>query len=115
MGWFYGFKLHLVINDRGEILNFAITQANVDDREPLKNESFLKPIFGKLFGDKEYISEKLAKILSGKGIQLVTSVINNMKNRLMTMTDKILLRKRSVIETVNDELKKYVSNRTLQT
>jgi len=93
MGWFYGFKLHLVINDRGEILNFAVTQANVDDREPLKNESFLKPIFGKLFGDKGYISEKLAKILSGKGIQLVTSVINNTKNKLMTMTDKVLLRK----------------------
>jgi len=57
MGWFYGFKLHLVINDKGEILNFAVTQANVDDREPLKNEGFLKPIFGKLFGDKGYIDK----------------------------------------------------------
>jgi IS5 family transposase len=61
MGWFYGFKLHIVINDRGEVLNFAITPANVDDREPLKNESFLKAIFGKLFADKGYISDKLTK------------------------------------------------------
>ncbi len=105
MGWFYGFKLHIVINDRGEILNFAITQANVDDREPLKNESFLKAVFGKLFADKGYISEKLTNILFVNDIHLVTSIRNNMKNSLMTMSDKILLRKRSVIETVNDELK----------
>ncbi len=105
MGWFYGFKLHIVINDRGEILNFAVTQANVDDREPLKNESFLKAVFGKLFADKGYISEKLTNLLFVNDIHLVTNICNNMKNSLMTMGDKILLRKRSVIETVNDELK----------
>lgn len=105
MGWFYGFKLHIVINDRGEILNFAITQANVDDRDPLKNERFLKEIFGKLFGDKGYISKQLVEILFTGGVQLVTGIRNNMKNCLMTMNDKIMLRKRSVIETVNDELK----------
>lgn len=105
MGWFYGFKLHIFINDKGEILNFAITQANVDDRESLKNEGFLKAVFGKLFADKGYISEKLTNILFVSGIHLVTSIRNNMKNSLMTMSDKILLRKRSVIETVNDELK----------
>jgi len=105
MGWFYGFKLHIVINDKGEILNFAITQANVDDREPLKNENFLKAVFGKLFADKGYISEKLAQILFVNDIHLITSIRNNMKNCLMTMHDKITLRKRSVIETVNDELK----------
>jgi len=105
MGYFYGFKLHLIINDKGEILNFTITQANVDDRDPLKHENFLKDIFGKLFGDKGYISKELAKILFVDGIHLVTSIRNNMKNCLMTMSDKITLRKRSVIETVNDELK----------
>ena len=105
MGWFYGFKLHIVISDKGELLNFAITQANVDDREPLKNEAFLKAVFGKLFADKGYISEKLTKILFVNDIHLITSIRNNMKNSLMTMSDKILLRKRSVIETVNDELK----------
>jgi hypothetical protein len=105
MGWFYGFKLHIVINDKGEVLNFAITQANVDDREPLKNESFLKAVFGKLFADKGYISEKLTKILFVGDIHLITNIRNNMKNSLMTMNDKIMLRKRSVIETINDELK----------
>ncbi len=105
MGYFYGFKLHIAINDKGEILSFAITQANVDDREPLKNESFLKDIFGKLFGDKGYISKELTKILFVDGIHLITSIRNNMKNSLMDMCDKINLRKRSVIETVNDELK----------
>ncbi|QRE25130.1 IS982 family transposase [Flavobacterium psychrophilum] len=105
MGYFYGFKLHIVINDKGEILSFNITQANVDDREPLKNENFLKNIFGKLFGDKGYISKELTKILFVDGIHLITSIRNNMKNSLMDMCDKINLRKRSVIETVNDELK----------
>jgi hypothetical protein len=105
MGWFHGFKLHIVINDRGEILSFCVTQANVDDREPLKNESFLKAVFGKLFGDKGYISKELHKLLFVDGIELITNIKNNMKNSLMLLSDKILLRKRSVIETVNDELK----------
>lgn len=105
MGWFHGFKLHVVINDKGELLSFAVTQANVDDREPLKNEGFLNQIFGKLFADKGYISEKLQKLLFVDGVELITSIRNNMKNSLMLMSDKILLRKRSVIETVNDELK----------
>lgn len=52
MGWFHGFKLHIIINDKGEILNFTITQANVDDRTPLKKKSFLDKIYGKLFADK---------------------------------------------------------------
>lgn len=105
MGWFHGFKLHIVINDKGEILNFCITQANVDDREPLKNESFLKAVFGKLYADKGYISEKLQQLLFIDGVHLITNIKNNMKNSLLTMSDKIMLRKRSVIETVNDELK----------
>jgi hypothetical protein len=105
MGWFHGFKLHIIINDKGVLLSFAVTQANVDDREPLNNEGFLKNIFGKLFGDKGYISEKLQQLLFVDGIQLITSIRNNMKNSLMEMSDKILLRKRSIIETVNDELK----------
>lgn len=105
MGWFYGFKLHLAINDRGEILSFTITPANVDDREPLKSEGFLRGIYGKLFGDKGHISKQLAEILFVDGIHLITQLRNNMKNSLMTLSDKITLRKRSIIETVNDELK----------
>ena len=105
MGWFYGFKLHIVINDKGEILNFTITQANVDDRTPLKSERFLDKIYGKLYADKGYIGKDLMQLLFADGLHLITHIRNNMKNSLMTMSDKILLRKRSVIETVNDELK----------
>ena len=105
MGWFYGFKLHIIINDKGEILNFTITQANQDDRTPLKNERFLDKIYGKLFADKGYIGKSLAELLFIDGVQLITQLKNNMKNTLMSLSDKILLRKRSVIETVNDELK----------
>lgn len=105
MGYFYGFKLHLIVNERGDILNFAITPGNVDDRAPLKHANFLKKITDKLFADKGYISQELFEMLFVNGIQLVTGLKRNMKNALMSMPDKILLRKRSVIETINDELK----------
>ena len=105
MGYFFGFKLHLVINDKGELLNFVITQANVDDREPLKNRNFVNSLKGKLYADKGYVSKELTELLFVDGLHLITNIRNNMKNVLMEMRDKILLRKRSVIETVNDELK----------
>lgn len=105
VGWFYGFKLHILLNDKGEIVNFLITQGNVDDREALKDKSFLKKITDSLYGDKGYIGKKLVEMLFVDGIRLITGIRNNMKNTLMELKDKILLRKRSVIETVNDELK----------
>lgn len=105
MGWFYGFKLHIVVNDKGELLDFIITQANVDDREPLKENNILKRIFGSLYADKGYVSKELVVLLFQQGLHLVTGIRNNMKNVMMTMRDKILLRKRSVIETINDQLK----------
>lgn len=105
MGWFFGFKLHLVINDKGEILDFLLTQGNVDDRDPLKNKNFHDKIFGKLFGDKGYIGKDLFERLFVDGIHLVTKIRKNMKNCLMHTHDKVLLRKRALIETVNDELK----------
>ncbi|MBJ7883016.1 IS982 family transposase [Gelidibacter salicanalis] len=105
MGWFHGFKLHIIVNDKGEILNFVITQGNVDDREPLKEGNILNRIFGSLYADKGYISKNLAAMLFDDGLHLVTGIRNNMKNVLMTMRDKILLRKRSIIETINDQLK----------
>lgn len=105
MGYFHGFKLHLVVNDKGEILNFVITQGHVDDREPLKNQSFIRELKGKLYADKGYISKALTQVLFLDGLHLITSIRNNMKNVLMELKDKILLRKRSVIETINDELK----------
>ena len=105
MRWFIGFKLHLIINDKGEILNFTFTPRNVGDREPLKQGKFLDNIKGKLCAEKGYIGQALFENLFLNGIQLVTKVKNNMKNSLLSIADKILLRKRALIETVNDELK----------
>jgi len=105
MGWFHGFKLHIIINDKGELLNFMITQANVDDRYPLKTDNFLKKIIGSLYADKGYISKQLTAMLFDQGTHLVTGIRNKIKYVLMTMKDKILHRKRSVIETINDQLK----------
>ena len=105
MGWFYGFKLHIIVNDKGELLDFIITQANIDDKAPLKKDNFLEKIFGSLYADKGYISKELTTLLFDQGLHLITGIRNNMKNVLMTMRDKILLRKRSVIETINNQLK----------
>jgi len=103
MGWFFGFKLHLIINDCGEILSCKITPGNVDDRTHMP--SMTKGITGKMFGDKGYIKKELFEQLLSHGLQLITPLKSNMKNKLVPLDDKILLRKRSVIETVNDQLK----------
>jgi hypothetical protein len=103
IGWFFGFKLHLIINERGELLSFQITPGNVDDRVPVKD--LVKELFGKLYGDKGYISYPLFQELFEKGLKFITPFRKNMNNRLLPMIDKIMLRKRSLIETVNDQLK----------
>jgi hypothetical protein len=103
MGWFYGFKLHLVVNDRGDLLAFDLTPGNVDDRQPV--EQLARDLWGKLFGDKGYISQPLFERLYQRGVQLITHLRGNMKNMLMDGWDKLLLRKRSLIETINDQLK----------
>ena len=86
-----------------EIMAAKLTPGNVDDRNPVIE--MCQNIFGKLFGDKGYISNNLASSLFEGGVQLITTVRSNMKNRLMPIIDKILLRKRSIIETINDQLK----------
>ena len=105
MGWYYGFKLHLLCNERGELLNFALTKANVDDRNPEVFNNLTKDLFGKLYADKGYISQSLFASLFDRGVHIVTGIRTNMKNRLMDVHDKIMLRKRSIIETINDMLK----------
>ncbi len=105
MGWFYGFKLHLIINDKGEILSFCLTSGNVDDRNEAVMDSLTKEIFGKLFADRGYISQKLFEKLLQKDITIVTRAKRNMKNKLMDLHDRLMLRKRAVIESVNDFLK----------
>ncbi len=105
MGWFFGFKLHIVINDKGEIIDFLITRGNVDDRQPLKDKTFHDKVFGKIYADRGYIGKDLFEQLFIDGIHLVTKIKRNMKNALMNIYDKILLRKRAVVESVNDILK----------
>jgi hypothetical protein len=108
--WFYGFKLHLVINDLhlviddcGELLALRLTPGNTDERQPVPE--LVKGLFGKLFGDKGYISQPLFETLYDDGVQLVTKLKTKMKNRLVSMFDKIMLRKRAIIESVVDQLK----------
>ncbi len=104
MGWFYGFKLHLVVNDCGELLACQITPGNIDDREPVP--TLCRHLFGKLIADRGYISQSLFEyLLDTFGVQLITKLRKNMKYRLLTWMDKLLLRKRAIIESVVDQLK----------
>ena len=103
LGWFYGFKLHLIVNEYGEVLAFTLTPGNVDDRKPVPQ--LAKRLFGKLFGDKGYLSQALFEQLWQQNVQLITALKANMKNRLLPLMDKLLLRKRYIIETINDQLK----------
>jgi transposase len=103
MGWFYGFKLHLIVNELGELLAVHLTPGNVDDRKPLAAMS--KDLFGKLFGDKGYLSQPLFERLFERGLELITTVRKNMGSQLMRLSDRLLLRKRFIIETIADQLK----------
>jgi hypothetical protein len=103
MGWFFGFKLHLAVNDQGELLACCLTPGNVDDRKPVP--SMVKKLRGKLFGDRGYISVPLTQLLFEQGLHLITRLRKNMKNRLMHLSDKLLVRKRVIIESIIDQLK----------
>lgn len=104
--WFYGFKLPLVINDRGKILSFCLTPGNVDDRNRKVMSHLTKDLFGKLFADKGYVSKKLFEDFLDQGVELITKQKKNTKNpRMLCFFDRLLLRKRAIIESVNDFLK----------
>ena len=103
MGWFFGFKLHVVMNHKGELMAIKITPGNTDDRAPL--EEMAAGLEGKLLADKGYISKKLFDRLWGQGLHLITGIRRNMKNYLMPILDKLLLRKRFIVETLFDKLK----------
>ena len=103
VGWFYGFKLHITVSERGELLSWFITQGNVDDRRPVSG--LARRLWGKLFGDKGYISSPLKLLLKERGIEFLTKLKKNMKPQEISTAEKILLRKRAIIETVFDQLK----------
>lgn len=106
IGWFFGFKLHMVTNDTGEIIDFLLTPGNQDDRAPLKMKNFIKKLWGKLYGDKGYIGQQLFTDLFADGVHLITKLKKNMKTKLVTpLNDAIMLRKRAIVETIIDQLK----------
>lgn len=102
-GWFFGMKLHLIINTKGEIVRLVITPGNVDDRKPVPD--MMKGIVAKLIGDKGYLSKKLFQQLFEQGVTMITKIKKNMKNCLMEITDKLMLMRRGFIETVFSSLK----------
>jgi hypothetical protein len=104
MGWFYGFKLHLVVNERGELLACRLSRGNVDDRTPVPK--LVRRLFGWLYGDKGYLSQALVKqLFQTQRLYLVTKVRRNMKNHLLPLSDRLMLRKRAILETITDQLK----------
>lgn len=103
MGWFYGFKLHLVTNYRGEIVDAKLTTGNVHDTKPVMELS--RKLTGKLYADKGYISKKLTTDLKQNGVDLITTVRRNMKAKALSLWDKAMLSRRFIIETINDQLK----------
>jgi len=103
VGWFFGFKLHLVVSECGELLAWHITPGNTDDRRPVPK--LTKKLWGKLFGDKGYLSQPLQILLGEQNVELVTKLKKNQKNKFLSFSDKVLLRKRAIIETVFDQLK----------
>src|SRR3978361_1738257 len=103
VGWFYGLKLHFVINHKGQIVALQITPGNTADGTVL-NE-MIQHLTGKLYADKGYIGRELFAKLWQRGLHLITGIRRNMRNHLMPLADKLMLRKRFVIETVLDILK----------
>lgn len=103
MGYFYGFKLHAIINHKGEFMALKMTRGNVDDRTPVPELS--RGLTGVMAADKGYIRQNLFIELYEQGLKIISGIKKNMKNKLMNLNEKILLRKRSIIETVFDYLK----------
>jgi len=102
-GWFFGFKLHLVINERGELMSFLLTSGNTDDRTPV--EILMQKLQGWLFGDRGYISHQLVDRLMKMGVELVTRVKKNMKEKFIDPIKQQFLNQRGIIETIIDQLK----------
>ena len=102
-GWFYGLKMHVINNLQGELVNASFSFGNKDDRKHFAGMT--QGIWGKVFGDRGYISKKLFEELLPKNIHLITRLKKNMKNVLMPFTDKILSLKRILIESVFSRIK----------
>jgi transposase len=102
-GWFFGFKLHIAINHRGELLNMKVIPGNVDDRKPVPH--LCRHVVGRVYADKGYLSHALVERLRQQQVQFITKVRKNMKPVQHAPFDQTVLQRRSLIETVFDELK----------
>lgn len=110
VGWFYGFKIHFLINHHGDIIDFVVTSGNVADNDSDVILGLTKDVSGRLFGDKGYIvNQNLFKMLYSNGIHLITKLRKNMKNKLLEIENKLLLRKRGLIDSVIGILKSSIS------
>jgi hypothetical protein len=106
-GWFMGFKLHLIINNKGAIIAIKITKGNNSDISAVA--SLAKGLKGSIYGDKGYISKNLFNELFRQGLRLFTAIRKDMQNHLLKLSDKIFLRKRVLIESVFNVLKNVMN------
>jgi hypothetical protein len=109
--WFYGFKLHMIINDKSEIVAIKITKGTTDDRKAFEEMAIKKDLKGKVYADKGYISKDLFARLYNKGLMLITGIKRDMKNHLIPILDKIFHRKRFIIETIFGYIKEQFNIR----
>src|SRR3954466_8781354 len=105
MGWFFGFKLHLVFNTDNEIVALKLTPGN--DTTPVP--ALTRDLIGKLFGDKGSIGRKLAEDLLRRGLTLFTRVRKNMKSLPLSLQDRALLNARNMAETIIGHIKEFSS------
>lgn len=103
MGWFFGFKLHLICNQQGQPIDFRLTPGNQDDRKAA--EKLMRGLRGVIVGDKGYISKELFKNLFAKGIRVITSLRKTMRPQMVTLEDSAMISNRSLIESVFNVLK----------
>ena len=106
-GWFFGFKLHLIINDKGEIVNFTMTSGSVHDTKVV--EKLSDTLKGWLFGDRGYVSKHLKETLEKRGLELITTLKKNMKQRLLDPIRKHYMKQRGIIETMIGQLKNLMT------
>ncbi len=109
IGWFFGFKLHLVFNHERQIVELQLTPGNVHDTTPM--EQLTRGLIGKLFGDKGYVGKDLAHKLLRRGLVLMTRVRRNMKRLPVSFLDKALLNGRNIVETIIGHIKEFSSLR----
>ena len=105
LGWFFGFKLHLVFNHERQIVALKLTPGNVNDTTPVPD--LTQGLIGKLFGDQGYVGNDLAQRLLRRGLALMTRVRRNMKRLPVSFLDKALLNGRNIVETIIGQIKEF--------